>query len=78
MSLWMPLWKSSNRLDGKSRNLIKFHYKYPGRVLAFSTRRECREFIEKHWGYIKFRKDLRAEPHGWRLPEAVKVDIFRI
>ena len=78
MSLWMPMWKSNNKLDGKKRYLIKFHYKYAGRALLFTTRQECRDWINKHYGYIKHRKDLRSEPHGWRLPEAVKVDVFRI
>ena len=78
MALWMPLWKSNCKLDGKNRHLIKFFWKDRNRVLIFHTRRECREFINEHWGYFKFRKDLRSEPHGWRLPEAVKVDVFRI
>lgn len=42
----------------------------------FITRREAREYIEKDYGYIKTRPDLRNAPHYWRLPKAVKVEIM--
>jgi len=41
----------------------------------FRTRRECRDYIKEKYGYIKNREDLREEPHGWRLPRPVKVEI---
>lgn len=34
----------------------------------FKTHRECKDYIDEEYGYIKFRKDLREYPHGWRMP----------
>lgn len=39
----------------------------------FHTRREARAWIREHHGYIQQRPDLRAAPHGWLAPLAVKV-----
>ena len=44
--------------------------------LLFQTRRECRAYIEKEYGYIKRRPDLRAEPHNWRMPVATSVRVI--
>lgn len=41
----------------------------------FWTRREAREHIAQVHGYLKTRPDLRAEPHGWRMPRAVRVAV---
>lgn len=46
-----------------------------GKPLLFFSRREARDFIRQRYGYIARRKDLRAEPHGWRMPQAVKVEV---
>ncbi len=43
--------------------------------MLFRTRAECRAWIDEHYGYIRTRADLRAEPHGWRMPRAVKVRV---
>lgn len=40
---------------------------------VFKTRREANEYIQQQYAYIRTRKDLRSEPHGWRMPRAVKV-----
>ena len=42
----------------------------------FTTRRACREFIEKEFGYFKTRPDLRAAPFNWKMPNAVKVQVI--
>lgn len=68
---WGVLWRSDNSLDGSTRRLMLDC----GVPLTFRTRRAAREFIQKRWGYIASRPDLRAEPHGWRMPEARKVEI---
>lgn len=69
--LWAGQWYSNNILDGITRHLL-----YENRLpVLFRTRRECRQFIKDRYGYIKDRKDLRQEPHGWRLPKAVKVEV---
>ena len=70
-NLWAAEWYSRNRLDGVTRNIINANY-VPA---LFRTRRQCRQFIEEKYGYIKSRRDLRAEPHGWRMPTAIKVKV---
>ena len=68
---WGVQWRSANRLDGVTERLV-----YRGRVPAlFSTRREAREWTNEIYGYIRSRQDLRSEPHGWRVPKAVKIDV---
>lgn len=70
-SAWAALWTSRNQLDGLTRHLI-----YENGVPAlFPKRRFARNFIRAQYGYIATRADLRAEPHGWRLPVAVKVTV---
>ena len=39
------------------------------------TRREMRAHINEHFGYIRDLADLRAEPHGWRMPRPVQVRV---
>lgn len=73
-NLWAGQWYSRNRLDGVTRYLL-YDNCLP---VLFRTRREIREYIEKRYGYIKDRKDLRVEPHGWRLPRAVKVLLLEV
>lgn len=74
MNLWAPKWSQTNQLDGHREYLCLWHR---GNELptVFRTRRECREFIERRYGYIHSRLDLRAEPFCWRVPTAVKVQI---
>ena len=71
MNLWAAFWRSCNQIDGRDEHII-FERGLPA---LFRTRAECREWIKIRYGYIKYRKDLRKEPHGWRLPEARKVEI---
>lgn len=68
---WGILWNSKNNLDGISEYLM---WDYGTMPLLFKTRREAREYRNKKWGYIRDRKDLRIEPHGWRLPKIVRVE----
>ena len=70
-SAWGVMWKSENRLDGITRHLI-FRNCVPA---LFVTRKDARQFIELHYAYIAVRKDLRTEPHGWRVPIPVRVTI---
>jgi len=46
-----------------------------GLPVLFRTRRECREWIDKHYGYIRDREDLRRPPNNWRMPQPVKVTV---
>ena len=73
-NLWAAEWHSKNNLDGITRYIMNENCL----PKLFRTRRACREWITRDCGYIKYRKDLRAEPHGWRLPKAVKVMVNRL
>ena len=56
-------------MDGLSEHLI-----WDGGIPAlFRDRKSAKAFIKSKYGYIMRRPDLRAEPHGWRLPMAVRV-----
>ena len=68
---WAMQWRSQNRLDGRTEHFMWDN----GRPLLFWTRREAMAYIQSEYGYIKDRADLREEPHGWRLPRAVKVSV---
>lgn len=83
---WGILWRSSNRLDGERRDLIgevvaphgDGHptFKPAGEAqtcLTFKTKAAAAAFIADRYGYIANRKDLRGEPHGWRMPIPVRV-----
>ena len=69
---WSVLWRAKNKLDGVTEHLM---WRCPGRPAVFRTRREAREYIASEYGYIKTRPDLQREPHGWRVPRAVKVQV---
>jgi len=69
---WAVEWHSRNRLDGDTRRLQWHPEAGPGEYRLFRTRRACRAYIEERYGYFR-RPDLRAEPHGWRIPRAVRV-----
>lgn len=68
---WAAQWRSINRLDGDTSHLLHEDL-FPK---LFKTRRECRAWISEKFGYIRDRPDLRAEPHGWRIPQPILVTI---
>ena len=70
--VWGALWRSNNYLDGQCFHIINEMGALPA---LFRTRREAREFIEKVYGYIRTRPDLKAEPHGWKMPITVRLQI---
>lgn len=72
MRLWAAEWYSRNRIDGETRHLLGGPRGIPA---LFRTRAECRAWIASRYGYIAHRPDLRAEPHGWRVPRAVRVKV---
>ena len=79
---WGIRWESKNHVDGASCYLIGSYGVSPIPELAgctgalmFQTKRECVEYIHKRFGYIRVRKDLRNEPHGWRMPKAVRINV---
>lgn len=71
---WAALWRSRCRLDGKVEYIIN-------RDLVpaiFRTRKQAAEFVEREYGFIKDRKDLRDEPHGWKYPKLIKVVVKEV
>ena len=68
---WGAMWRSCNRLNGESRHIM-FRDQQPA---MFRTRKEAREWIDAEYGYIGERKDLQSEPHGWRKPIPVRLEI---
>jgi hypothetical protein len=76
--MWMVEWRSCNRLDGVNNHLVYRHPHITGKEWSiFETKKACKKFIDEHYGYIRTRKDLRSEPHGWRMPHPVKVKITK-
>ena len=71
---WAILWRSQNKRDGYTERFV-WDWKDPLRTtpILFRTRREARAMIRERYGYIKSRPDLRAEPHGWKIPRPIKV-----
>ena len=85
---WGILWRSKNRLDGDREELLGEVTAphgdghdvikpagYAQTALSFKTRKDAEGFIKDRFGYIKTRPDLRAEPHGWKMPKPVKIKI---
>lgn len=65
---WGLLWRSKD-----SKYLMWDDCK----LLMFNTRVEVRNYANEKYGYIKTRKDLRVEPHCWRMPVPVKLVSIR-
>ncbi len=66
---WAIMWRSDNRVDGKTRHLM-----WDGMTPSiYRTRREAREVIERTYGYIRNRPDLQREPHGWKMPKVIRI-----
>lgn len=68
---WALIAGYKNKLDG-TINCFICEYCQPK---LFSTRKDAREYANRKYGFIKTRKDLREEPHGWRFSRVVKVRI---
>ena len=68
---WGAQWYSKNRVDGEERYFMWDD----GRPALFRTRQLARDWTRKDCGYIAHRRDLRAEPYGWRAPKAVRVEV---
>ncbi len=73
-NLWAGEWHSRNKLNGDRRHILNNRNCLPA---LFRTRSKCRAYIKDAYGYIAERQDLRDEPHGWRMPQAIKVNITK-
>lgn len=67
--MWGILWRSSG-----NEHLM---FRGPAQPALFPTRAAARAYIAKTYGYIARRPDLRAHPHGWRMPVPVRVKLVR-
>jgi len=77
---WAIKWRSKNKLDGDCSHLIGFPQRFPANksgytTMCFETRQLARDYVNRHYSYIKGRKDLKEEPHGWKMPKVVKVSV---
>jgi hypothetical protein len=71
---WAVRHRSVNALDG-DRSWLEGTTLHPCRRIVFETREEARDYIRVRHGYIAKRPDLRREPHGMKMPVAVRVRI---
>ena len=76
MNKWGVLQRRSDKcIDGPSERIMTvLPWSFWGPVV-FQTRREAREWIKQHFGYVAKRNDLRESPHGWLVPIPVKIEI---
>lgn len=80
MTGWGAEWYSKNLLDGETRHVI---WEATGggpsgpvaQPVIFRTRDEARQYVKDRYGYIRTRQDLRREPHGWRVPRVVRIEV---
>lgn len=67
MTAWGILWRSRSQPE---------HLVCRGSTpVLFPTRAQAGAWINRHYGYIRHRPDLRAAPHEWRMPRPVRVTI---
>lgn len=70
-NLWCALFWTNGNPMGDTCHLIRRDL-IP---VMFKTKRECKEWIDEHYRYIRDRTDLRTGNHCWRLPKPVKVQV---
>ena len=71
-NLWAGQWHSNNGLDGD----IKYNLNEDLLPKLFRSRQACREWLKEKYGYIAERPDLQEEPHGWLMPQPIKVKVI--
>ena len=72
-SAWAVLFRQVNKVDGAKCHLV--HQPISCVPFLYRTRKQAKLFIEQEFGYIRRRKDLQDEPHGWRMPIPIRVNI---
>lgn len=71
---WAILCRNVNKLDGDC-SWLDGTPESPERVALFKTKAVARTEINFRYSYLRHRPDLRAEPHGWRMPRPVRVRV---
>lgn len=72
MERWAVRWRSHNEFAGKTEFFTCDGLNYD----LFRTKKDAAQHIKDEYGYIAKRRDLRAEPHGWKMPIAIKVRVI--
>ena len=79
---WAIQWTRDCRLDGFRQFLTGMAGLSPApdhlagyTILVFKSRAAALAHIETYYAYLRKRPDLRGEPHGWRMPKAVRVNV---
>ncbi len=69
---WGIKWRQKNKLDGVTEYIMG-----SGSILprCFRIREDARSFVAENYSYIAKRPDLKAEPHGWKIPQVVRMKI---
>lgn len=70
---WGLTWHSCNKLDGERKHVM-WDWKN-GTPALFHTKTKAAKWAKEHYGYIATRKDLRNEPHGWKMPKPIRVQM---
>lgn len=68
---WALQWYSKSKLDGIQTHIIMDNLL----PKLFVTRSEARIWAKQRYGHIAKRRDLRADPYGWRVPKPIRVSI---
>ena len=69
VSTWGIKWRSASKLNGVTEHIVSLNLL----PVLFKTRKQARRHIEDRFGYMRNRPDLRCEPHGWKIPVAIRV-----
>ena len=69
---WGVLWRVHTKAAGEILSII---YAETGTPVLFKSKRLAKEWIRQNHASVAQRKDLRAEPYGWRMPVPVRVSI---
>lgn len=68
---WALKWRSKNKMDGY-RECFIYDFGFP---LLFISRKVAREYVKQNYSYIAKRLDLQREPHGWKVPRVVRINL---
>ncbi len=72
-TVWGVMWRSTHEQYLMTDWRGKHARHIPPKL--FGTKREATEWIKEHYAEYATRRDLRAEPYGWRMPIPVRVTV---
>jgi len=70
---WGVLWRLRTTREGYQQHFMWSDDSASPKL--FCTRSQARAWIKDRFGYLADREDLKAEPHGWMMPKAVRVRV---